>query len=70
MCFHLLKHINDINVMSIGIGEIIIILIVAVVFVGPDNLPKFAKTIGKTIHKYKTVIKDAKKEMDIEIDKY
>lgn len=55
--------------MSIGIGEIIIILIVAFVFVGPDNLPKIGKSLGKAINKYKTVIKDVKKEMDLEIDK-
>lgn len=55
--------------MSIGIGEIIIILIVAFVFVGPDNLPKIAKTFGKVVNKYKSTIKDVKKEMDLEIDK-
>ena len=55
--------------MSIGIGEIIIILIVAFVFVGPDNMPKIGKAFGKIINKYKTVIKDVKKEMDLEIDK-
>lgn len=55
--------------MSIGIGEIIIILIVAFVFVGPDNLPKIGKVFGKVINKYKTVIKEVKKEMDLEIDK-
>ena len=55
--------------MSIGIGEIIIILIVAFVFVGPDNLPKIAKAIGKVINKYKSAIKEVKKEMDLEIEK-
>lgn len=55
--------------MSIGIGEIIIILIVMFVFVGPDNLPKIGKALGKAVSKYKSVIKEVKKEMDLEIDK-
>lgn len=51
--------------MSIGIGEIIIIFLVAFVFVGPENLPKVAKKIGKAINKYRSVVKDIKKEMDL-----
>lgn len=55
--------------MSIGIGEIIIILLVAFVFVGPDNLPKIAKAVGKIVNKYKSAINEAKKEMDLGMDK-
>ena len=55
--------------MSIGIGEIIIILLVAFVFVGPDNLPKIAKAVGKFVNKYKSAINEAKKEMDLGMDK-
>lgn len=51
--------------MSIGIGEIIIIVLVAFVFVGPDNLPKIAKKIGQAVNKYKSAIKEIKKEMDL-----
>lgn len=54
--------------MSIGIGEIVIILLVAFVFVGPGNLPKIAKTTGKLVNKYKTILKDAKEEMDLGMD--
>ena len=54
--------------MSIGIGEIIIILLVAFVFVGSDNLPKIAKAVGKFVNKYKTILKDAKKEIDLGMD--
>ena len=54
--------------MSIGIGEIVIILLVAFVFVGPDNLPKIAKATGKLVNKNKTILKDAKEEMDLGMD--
>lgn len=54
--------------MSIGIGEIVIILLVAFVFVGPDNLPKIAKAVGKLVNKYKSAINEAKKEMDLGMD--
>ena len=54
--------------MSIGIGEILIIVIVAFVFVGPDNLPKIAKKMGQVVNKYKSAVKEFKKEMDLGID--
>ena len=64
MFFHLLRLIRK---MSIGIGEILIIVIVAFVFVGPDNLPKLAKKMGKYFNKYKSAVKDIKKEMDLSV---
>ena len=32
---------------GLGMGEIVVILIVALLFIGPEQLPKAAKTIGK-----------------------
>ncbi|MBI5344125.1 MAG: twin-arginine translocase TatA/TatE family subunit, partial [Deltaproteobacteria bacterium] len=33
---------------GIGIGELILILIIALIFIDPEKLPEIAKVIGKT----------------------
>lgn len=47
---------------NIGIGEIMIVLVVAFVVVGPDDLPRVARWLGRGVRKLRTLIRDIKKE--------
>lgn len=57
-------------ILSIGLGEIIAILIVGFLVVGPEDLPKVARTIASWIKKIRGAMKDVTKsfEEEIEID--
>lgn len=39
------------NIFGIGIGEIILVLVLAVVILGPDGMKKFARNAARSIHK-------------------
>ncbi|MBR1559490.1 MAG: twin-arginine translocase TatA/TatE family subunit [Clostridia bacterium] len=47
---------------NIGFGEILIVLVVAFVIVGPDDLPKVARWLGRNVRKLKLLIRDLKRE--------
>ena len=57
--------------MSIGIGEILMILIIGFVVVGPEDLPKVARTLAKIIKKARNLMKDVTEsfEKDLELEK-
>lgn len=52
---------------GIGIFEIIVILIVAVIFLGPDKLPQAAVDIAKFMRALRKTINDAKETFDNEV---
>ena len=39
--------------MGLSIGEILVILIVAFLIVGPDKMPEIGRALGKTVHDLK-----------------
>jgi Tat protein translocase TatB subunit len=46
---------------TIGLGEILVILVVALFVIGPQQLPEAARTIGQLLHNLKrnaSVLKD------------
>lgn len=47
---------------NIGFGEILIVLVVAFVIVGPDDLPKVARWLGRSIRKLRSLLRDIKRE--------
>ena len=47
---------------NIGVGEILIVLVVAFVIVGPDDLPKVARWLGRQVRRLRTMIRDIKAE--------
>lgn len=48
---------------GIGITEIIIILVVALLVVGPKKLPELAKTLGKTMAEFRKTADDIKESI-------
>ena len=48
--------------------EILLILVIAVIFVGPDKLPKVAVDIAKIFRRFKGAVNDAKSAIDDELN--
>jgi sec-independent protein translocase protein TatA len=48
------------NTMSIGMGEVILILVVVLLVFGAARLPEIGKALGKGIKEFKKEVKDIK----------
>jgi len=53
---------------SIGMPELIIILIIALLIFGPRKLPKIGKSIGRTLAEFKRASSDLKSTLEEEIE--
>ena len=53
---------EDFYLFSIGFSELILILIIAYVFVGPQDLPKVARWFGRIVKRARALISEVKKE--------
>ncbi len=51
---------------GVGIPEIIVILAIALIVIGPDKLPDLAKTLGKALSEFKKVIDGVKESIEEE----
>lgn len=49
---------------DIGWTEILVIVAVAVIVVGPKDIPKMLKTIGKYLRKAKTMMRDVRRQVE------
>jgi sec-independent protein translocase protein TatB len=49
---------------GLGMGEIVVILIVALLFIGPEQLPKAAKTIGKGLRELRRHSRDLQETVE------
>src|SRR5262245_60187312 len=48
---------------GLGMGELIVILIVALIVLGPARLPKLAQDLGKAIREFRKAADDMKQEL-------
>ncbi|MFB0517977.1 MAG: twin-arginine translocase TatA/TatE family subunit [Acidobacteriota bacterium] len=53
---------------SIGVPELIIIFIIALLIFGPRKLPKIGKSIGRTLAEFKRASSDLKSTLEDEIE--
>jgi Tat protein translocase TatB subunit len=51
---------------GIGIPELIIIFIIALIFVGPKKLPDLARTLASGLAEFKKAADDVKKDLNLE----
>jgi len=52
---------------GMGFTEIILIIIVAIIFLGPDNLPKAAANVAKMFKKVKSGVEEVKSTINSEL---
>jgi len=49
---------------GLGLGEILVILVIALVFVGPKRLPELARGLGKGIFEFQKAMQSMKEELN------
>ncbi|RQD58444.1 MAG: TatA/E family twin arginine-targeting protein translocase [Desulfonatronovibrio sp. MSAO_Bac4] len=54
---------------GIGTTEILVILVVALLVLGPKKLPEIARSLGKTLAEFKKVSTDVKRTIEMEVDR-
>ncbi len=54
---------------GIGLPELILIMIVALLVVGPKKLPELAKSVGKALHNVKSMTDDVKQSFEEDFEK-
>ncbi len=52
---------------GIGYTELLLILVVALIVLGPKNLPKIANTLGKAMGQFQKASRDFQRTMNTEI---
>lgn len=55
---------------GIGTGEILVILVIALLVLGPKELPKVARTIGKTMRELQRTKDEIRQSIDTEFEDY
>ncbi len=50
--------------LGIGIGELILVLVVAFIVIGPEKLPQMARDLAGLFHKIKKVTEEARAEIE------
>ncbi|CAN5176066.1 hypothetical protein BH18ACI2_BH18ACI2_20760 [soil metagenome] len=53
---------------SIGTGELLLILVVALMVFGPRKLPELAKTLGKSVNDFRRASDDFKRTWEREVE--
>lgn len=55
---------------GIGTGEILVILLVALLVLGPKEIPKVARTVGRTMKDLQRFKDELRKSVDMEFEEY
>jgi TatA/E family protein of Tat protein translocase len=51
---------------GLGTGEIILILVIALIFIGPKKLPEIARALGKGLAEFKRATNDIKRSLYVD----
>ncbi len=55
---------------GIGMPELVIILVIALVVIGPHKLPELARSLGKGLAEFKRASEDFKRDLEQEANKH
>lgn len=53
---------------SLGFGEIVLILLLALIIFGPKRLPEMGRTIGKSLREFRRSAADLRQELESDVD--
>jgi len=53
---------------GIGMQEIILVLLIALIFLGPKRIPEIAKSLGKALREFRKASSDLREEIEKEIE--
>jgi sec-independent protein translocase protein TatA len=53
---------------SIGFGEILIILVLALIIFGPRRLPEMGRTIGRSLRDFRRATSEIRSEIEADLD--
>ncbi|GAW92017.1 TatA/E family twin arginine-targeting protein translocase [Calderihabitans maritimus] len=53
---------------SIGVPELILILVLALIIFGPGKLPEVGRSLGKSIREFRNASKEIKEEITAELE--
>ena len=53
---------------SLGFGEIIVVLIIALIVFGPKRLPEMGRTIGRSLREFRRATSDLRAEIEEDLD--
>jgi Tat protein translocase TatB subunit len=48
---------------GLGSGELVIVLVLAVIFIGPERLPKMANALGKFVRQFQRSVEEIKEDI-------
>ncbi|MEK7841189.1 MAG: Sec-independent protein translocase protein TatB [Deltaproteobacteria bacterium] len=54
---------------GIGVTELIVILVIALIVIGPEKVPEIAKALGKAFAEFKKATEDIKNSVKEDIEK-
>ncbi|MCX5798643.1 MAG: TatA/E family twin arginine-targeting protein translocase [Proteobacteria bacterium] len=55
------------NMFGIGLPELIVIMVVALIVVGPSKLPELAKSLGKAFNEFRRMADEVKETLEEEV---
>lgn len=52
---------------GLGLGELLVVLVIALIFLGPDKIPKTARTLGKWVYELKHSLDGVKEAFETDL---
>ena len=53
---------------NLGFGEIILILLLALIIFGPKRLPEMGRTIGSSLKEFRRATSDLRQELEVDLE--